>query len=109
MDEVQMNENPRPQWLEEIPSVIEILEEAKSELGFGGLVGKVRPSELARMLERKCHEIYRRYEERVRERWKGEPLPTEVGGFTPLRSSSLRSTAPEDELHDVFRAAHHSP
>ncbi|MDF2955577.1 MAG: hypothetical protein OD815_001193 [Candidatus Alkanophagales archaeon MCA70_species_2] len=54
-----MVENPRPQWLEEIPSVLEILEGAKGELGFEELVGKVKPSELARMLERKCHEIYR--------------------------------------------------
>lgn len=73
-----MNENPRPQWLEEIPSVMEILEEAKSELGFGGLVGKVRPSELARMLERKCHEVYRRYEERVRERRKDKVDPARL-------------------------------
>ncbi|MHA1596760.1 MAG: hypothetical protein ACTSWV_03960, partial [Candidatus Asgardarchaeia archaeon] len=29
---------------------------------------------------------------------------TEVGSFTPLNSGSLRSTAPESEPHDVFRA-----
>ncbi|MDF2957106.1 MAG: hypothetical protein OD814_000728 [Candidatus Alkanophagales archaeon MCA70_species_1] len=78
MIKFQMNENPKPQWLEEIPSVMEILEEAKSELGFGGLVGKVRPSELARMLERKCHEIYRRYEERIREKWKDKVDPARL-------------------------------
>jgi len=31
------------------------------------------------------------------------------GSFTPLCSSSLRSTAPEDELHDVFRAGSPQP
>lgn len=36
-----MVENPRPQWLEEIPSVLEILEGAKGELGFEELVGKL--------------------------------------------------------------------
>jgi len=73
-----MDENPRPQWLEEIPSVLEILEGAKGELGFEELVGKVKPSELARMLERKCHEIYRRYEEKVWGRWKGEVDPAKL-------------------------------
>ncbi|MHA1859829.1 MAG: hypothetical protein ACTSVF_01870, partial [Candidatus Asgardarchaeia archaeon] len=34
---------------------------------------------------------------------------TEVGIFTPLCSSSLRSTAPEDELHDVLRAGSRQP
>ncbi|MHA1596956.1 MAG: hypothetical protein ACTSWV_04985, partial [Candidatus Asgardarchaeia archaeon] len=34
---------------------------------------------------------------------------TEVGSFTPLNSGSLRSTAPESEPHDVFRAGSPQP
>jgi len=53
-------------WLKEIPSTKEILNEALKEVE----IDLENPSLTARRLEEKCHEIYRRYEARVRERWK---------------------------------------
>jgi len=58
--------------LKEIPSTREILKEAIKEVE----IDIERPSLTARKLERKCHEIYRKYEERVREKWK-DKVPIE--------------------------------
>jgi len=53
-------------WLKEIPSTKEILNEALKEVK----INLENPSLTARRLEEKCHEIYRKYEAQVRERWK---------------------------------------
>ena len=58
--------------LKEIPSTREILKEAIKEVE----IDIERPSLTARKLEKKCHEIYRKYEERVREKWK-DKVPVE--------------------------------
>jgi len=58
--------------LKEIPSTREILKEAINEVE----IDIERPSLTARKLEKKCHEIYRKYEERVREKWK-DKVPIE--------------------------------
>ena len=50
----------------EIPSTREILKEAIKEVE----IDIERPSLTAGRLEKKCHEIYRKYEKRVREKWK---------------------------------------
>ncbi len=55
-------------WLREIPSTKDILNEALKEVE----IDLENPSLTARRLEEKCHEIYRRYEAKVRERWKGK-------------------------------------
>jgi len=52
--------------LKEIPSTREILKEAIKEVE----IDIERPSLTAGRLEKKCHEIYRKYEKRVREKWK---------------------------------------
>lgn len=53
-------------WLKEIPSTKEILNEALKEVK----IDLENPSLTARKLEEKCHEIYRKYESQVREKWK---------------------------------------
>ena len=58
--------------LKEIPSTREILKEAIKEVE----IDIERPSLTARKLEKKCHEIYRKYEERAREKWK-DKVPIE--------------------------------
>ena len=58
--------------LKEIPSTREILKEAINEVE----IDIERLSLTARKLEKKCHEIYRKYEERVREKWK-DKVPIE--------------------------------
>lgn len=58
-------------WLREIPTSRKILEEAIAELDFEVLLRSNKPaSELARAIEKKCHEIYQRYEDAVRRKWK---------------------------------------
>ena len=58
--------------LKEIPSTREILKEAINEVE----IDIERLSLTARKLEKKCHEIYRKYEERVRAKWK-DKVPIE--------------------------------
>lgn len=70
-------------WHRDIPSVDEILREAfdelikevsvemgKTDLVKAGVLKRLRPYQVMARLESKCHEIYSRYEERVRERFK---------------------------------------
>jgi len=56
----------RSPWLGEIPSTKDILADALKEVE----IDLENPSLTARKLEEKCHEIYRRYEAKVREKWK---------------------------------------
>jgi len=59
------------QWLRDMPSVDEIIEEAIKELGFTD--ESMRKQNLYNVLvalEKKCHEIYLRYEDRIRENFR---------------------------------------
>ncbi len=58
-------------WLKEIPSTKKILQEALNEIE----IDVENPSSTARRLEEKCHELYRKYESIVREKWRNKVSP----------------------------------
>jgi len=58
-------------WLKEIPSTKKILQEALNEIE----IDVENPSSTARRLEEKCHELYRKYESIVREKWRDKVSP----------------------------------
>ncbi|MEM2188967.1 MAG: type II restriction endonuclease [Nitrososphaerota archaeon] len=63
------NENPKTSpWLTDIPSPKDIIKEALKELSYSDRFKllQIPANEAVRELERKCHEIYNRYEEQVR-------------------------------------------
>jgi len=67
------NEDPKKSpWLTDIPSTEDIIEEALKELSYSNRFKllQIPANEAVRELEKKCHEIYNRYEEQVRRKFR---------------------------------------
>jgi hypothetical protein len=94
-------------WLKDIPSVDEILNEAldelvkevraeidKKDLGEAELLKSLRPYQVTARLESKCHEIYNKYEKRVRERLhKGQYGPVDQREFEKSLDNARKARA----------------
>lgn len=67
-----MNPSPRNPWLDDLPAVNDIIEEAMEILSFKdpSRIQSVPPHEAVAALEKKCHEIYTENEERVRDKFR---------------------------------------
>jgi hypothetical protein len=83
-------------WLKDLPAVDDILKRALKELGITNLrdLRKQPPYVIAEQLEKKCHEIYNRYESRIREkRRKGLYGPVDDQKFETSLANSRRARA----------------
>lgn len=91
-----MDDPKRNPWLEDLPGVEEIIDMAMRELSFTD-ISKIRslpPHRAVMALERKCHEIYNRYERKVREKFrKGEYGEYSYRDFETSLANSRRARA----------------
>ena len=85
----------RGPWLKEIPSVEEIIEKAFKELNLNRqAIFSREPYQVALLLEKKCHEIYNRYESKIREKFnRGEYKGVDSRTFENSLANSRRSRA----------------
>ena len=93
--EVKKSRSKSP-WLDEIPKPREILDEVIKELNkrenFEDRVkkGEITPSQAALILERECYRKYRKYENKVRAKWRDKVRP-EVLEKSLMQSRATRA------------------
>ena len=91
-----MDDPKRNPWLDDLPRVEEIIDMAMRELSFtdASKIRSLTPHRVVTALERKCHEIYNRYERRVREKFrKGEYGEYSYRDFETSLANSRRARA----------------